>query len=94
VAQGMAAVSSGGTLLRGINTVSATRTGLGTYRVAFNSSVDVLSGYYLVTPGLTGTCVAEISAEDSSGNSVFVLFYNAKDEVRVDCAFSLVVFGE
>ena len=91
-AQGLAAVNSGGSLLRGVNATSASRTGLGTYRVTFNGSVDVATGYYVVTPGLTGTCAATPSAESSSGNSVFVLFVK-HDGTRVDCSFSLVVFS-
>ena len=90
-AQGLAAVSSGGSLLRGVNAASATRTGLGTYRVTFNGSVNVANGYYIVTPGLTGTCAAIPSAEGTSGNSVFVLFID-DDGTRQDCSFSLVVF--
>jgi hypothetical protein len=90
-AQGLAAVNSSGTLLRGVNASSATRTGLGTYRVTFNGNVNVPNGYYLVTPGLTGTCGVSHSAESSSGNSVFVLFVK-HDGTRVDCAFSLIVF--
>jgi hypothetical protein len=90
---GLAAVSSTGTLLRGINAISATRTGLGTYRVTFNSSVDTDNGYYVVTPGLTGTCARIVSAEESSGNSVFVLFKNPEGP-RGDCAFSLIVYGD
>jgi len=90
-AQGLAAVNSSGTLLRGVNATSATRTGLGTYRVTFNGNVNVSSGYYMVTPGLTGTCATIHSAESASGNSVFVLFVKS-DGNRIDCAFSLIVY--
>lgn len=91
--EGLAAVSSNGTLLRGVNATGATRTGLGTYRVSFSGAVDVDAGFFVVTPGLTGTCARIVSAEDSSGNSVFVLFMNP-DGTRGDCAFSLIVYGD
>jgi len=92
-AQGLAAVNASGSLLRGVNATSATRTGLGTYRVTFNGNVDIDRGFFVVTPGLTGTCAAIPSAEDSSGNSVFVLFID-DEGTRQDCAFSLVVFTD
>jgi hypothetical protein len=91
--EGLAAVSSSGTLLRGVNATAATRTGLGTYRVTFNSAVDTDNGYYAATPGLTGTCARIISAEESTGNSVFVLIMRP-DGTRVDCGFSLIVYGD
>ena len=91
--EGLAAVSSSGTLLRGVNATAATRTGLGTYRVTFNSSVDTDHGFYAATPGLTGTCARMISAEESTGNSVFVLISHPNG-TRVDCAFSLIVYGD
>jgi len=92
-AQGLAAVNASGSLLRGVNATSAARTGLGTYRVTFNGNVDIDRGFFVVTPGLTGTCAAIPSAEDSSGNSVFVLFID-DEGARQDCAFSLVVFTD
>ncbi|MFQ5909912.1 MAG: hypothetical protein ACE5IJ_04230 [Thermoplasmata archaeon] len=90
-AQGLAAVSSTGTLLRGVNVDSVTHPSEGTFRVFFTSNVDVANGYYSLTPGLTGTCATVHSAEITPGNGVFVLF--ATDAgVLIDCAFTLVVF--
>ncbi len=79
--------------MRGINATGATRTGLGNYRVTFNADVDTDNGYFVVTAGLTSTCARIVSAEESAGNSVFVLFMN-RDSTRGDCAFSLIVYGE
>ena len=76
-----------------MNATGATRTGTGTYRVTFSSAVDAVNGFYSATPGLTGTCAAMITAEDSSGNSVFVLI-SRPDGSRIDCAFSLIVYGD
>jgi len=88
-ARGLAAVSSTGTLLRGANATAASRTGLGTYTVTFNFTIT--TGYYFVTTGLTSTCAAGHSVEDSTSTSVFVLFVD-DGGTRIDCNFSLVVF--
>ena len=88
--QGYAAVSSDGSLLRGLNVTSVSHTGTGTYVVAFNSAVNVSQGILMLTPGLNGTCATQPSAERSTGNSVFTLF--ASGSTRIDCGFSLVVF--
>src|SRR6266487_3627355 len=52
-AQGLAAVDASGTLIRGLNVASVSRLSQGRYTVTFTSNVNVASGYYLVTPGLT-----------------------------------------
>ncbi len=88
--QGFAAVSADGVLLRGLNVSSVTHTGTGTYVVVFTAAVNVSQGILIVTPGLTGTCATQPSAERSTSNSVFALF--ASGSTRVDCGFSLVVF--
>ncbi|MDH5360387.1 MAG: hypothetical protein OEX03_07475 [Gammaproteobacteria bacterium] len=54
-AKGLAAVNKTGNLLRGLSVVSVNVQPPG-YRVVFNSDVDVANGYYLVAPGLTGSC--------------------------------------
>jgi hypothetical protein len=61
--------------------------------VTFTSDVDVASGYYLVTPGLTGTNALVFSAEASSAapNAVFVLFVD-RAGTRRDTDFTLAVF--
>src|SRR6266566_3467625 len=92
-AQGLAAVSASGTLIRGLNVSSVSRLGQGRYTVTFTSSVNVAGGYYFVTPGLTGTCNMVSEAEQSTGNAVFVSFIDQRTGpgtvTLVDCAFSL-----
>lgn len=90
-AQGLAGVSATGALLRGVNVASVERLDVGRYRVTFTAAVNVDAGYYLVTPGLTGTCVTRFSAERADGNAVWVGF-GSEPLNFVDCAFSLVVF--
>ena len=90
--QGIAAVDKNATLLRGENVVSVTKQAPG-YRVEFNADVDVANGYYLVTPGLTGSCNTMINAEKTAGNAVYVSFSGRGPSINfVDCAFSLVVY--
>ena len=90
--QGIAAVAKDATLLRGENVVSVTRQAPG-YRVEFSEDVDVDNGYYLVTPGLVGSCNTMINAEKASGNAVYVSFAGRGPDINfVDCAFSLVVY--
>jgi len=90
--KGMAAVSADGHLLRGVNVVSVTKQPPG-YRVQFSPSVDVANGYYLVTPGLTGTCNTMINAEKTTGNAVYVSFAGRGPSINfVNCSFSLVVY--
>jgi hypothetical protein len=90
--KGMAAVSADGKLLRGLHVVSVSKQPPG-YRVVFDASVDVAKGYYLVTPGLTGSCNTMINAEKTSGNAVYVSFAGRGPSINfVDCAFSLVVY--
>lgn len=91
-AKGLAAVSANGSLLRGLNVASVTRQAPG-YRVEFVAGVDVANGYYLVTPGLTGSCNTMINAEKTTGNAVYVSFAGTGSVPNfVDCAFSLAVF--
>ncbi len=88
--KGLAAVGVDGTLLRGVNVVSAGFKDPG-YLVTFTEDVDVANGYYLATPGLTSTCNATVRATGRQGNSVFVGF-SLPDHTYVKCAFSLAVF--
>lgn len=91
-AKGLAAVSKTGSLIRGVNVVSVAVQPPG-YIVVFNSEVDVANGYYLVTPGLTGSCNTKPSAEKSTGNAVYVSFSRtATTPTFTNCAFSLAVF--
>jgi len=91
-AKGLAAVNKTGNLLRGINVVSVNIQPPG-YRVVFNSDVDVANGYYLVTPGLTGSCNTRPNAEKSAGNSVYVSFAKGGTAAEFsECGFSLAVF--
>ncbi len=91
-AKAMAAVSQDGTLLRGVNVVSSVRKQEGIYVVQFAPSVDVANGYYVVTPGLTSTCVVKHDAEiaNSAPNALNVGF--SGNGGFVDCSFSLLVF--
>jgi hypothetical protein len=90
--KGMAAVSAESDLLRGVNVVSVSKQPPG-YRVEFDPSVDVANGYYLVTPGLNGSCNTMINAEKTSGNAVYVSFAGRGPSINfVDCDFSLVVY--
>jgi hypothetical protein len=60
--------------------------------VTFDSDVDVASGYYLVTPGLTSTNALLFSAEASpTPNAIFVLFAD-RTGVRRNADFTLAVF--
>ena len=91
-AKGLAAVSKTGGLIRGINVVSVAVHPPG-YVVEFNGEVDVANGYYLVTPGLTGSCNTKPNAEKWTGNSVYVSFAkSAATPTFTNCAFSLAVF--
>jgi len=60
----------------------------GVYTVTFTAAVNVAAGFYVVTPGVVGTCATGASAENSGtvANSVTVVL------VAGDCAFSLAVF--
>lgn len=90
--QGIAAVAKDATLLRGENIVAVTKQPPG-YRVEFSGEVDVANGYYLVTPGLTGSCNSMINAEKTAGNAVYVSFAGRGPSINfVDCDFSLVVY--
>lgn len=90
--KGIAAVSAESDLLRGVNVVSVSKQPPG-YRVEFDSSVDVENGYYLVTPGLNGSCNTMINAEKTHGNAVYVSFAGRGPNINfVDCDFSLVVY--
>lgn len=90
--KGIAAVSKDGNLVRGVNVVSVSKQPPG-YRIQFDPSVDVANGYYLVTPGLTGSCNTMISAEKTNGNAVYTSFAGRGPDINfVDCAFSLVVY--
>ncbi|MGC9417655.1 MAG: hypothetical protein ACP5EN_01670 [Rhodovulum sp.] len=90
--KGMAAVSADAALIRGVNVVSVTKQAPG-YRVEFASDVDVANGYYLVTPGLTGSCNTMINAEKTTGNAVYVSFAGRGPGINfADCAFSLAVY--
>jgi len=95
-AQGLAAVDASGALIRGLNVASVSRLSQGRYTVTFTSNVNVAVGYYLVTPGLTGTCNMVSEAEQTTGNAVYVSFVDHRTGpgtvTLVDCAFSLVVF--
>lgn len=91
--KGIAAVDADGNLLRGVNVVSVSRQPPG-YRIEFDSSVDVANGYYLVTPGLTGSCNTMINAEKTTGNAVYVSFAGRGPDINfVDCGFSLVIYS-
>jgi hypothetical protein len=90
--KGIAAVSADANLLRGVKVVSASKQPPG-YRIEFDPSVDVANGYYLVTPGLSGSCNTMINAEKTSGNAVYVSFAGRGPDINfVDCAFTLVVY--
>ncbi|MES1241733.1 MAG: hypothetical protein ABUT39_08960 [Acidobacteriota bacterium] len=90
--QGLAAVKADGTLLRGVKVASVAKQPPG-YRVEFDPSVDVANGYYLVTPGLTGSCNTMINAEKTTGNAVYVSFADRGPGINfVDCNFSLAVY--
>ena len=87
-AQGLAAVNGSGGLIRGHNVASISRVRAGVYTVTFTAAVNVAAGFYVVTPGVVGTCATGASAENSGtvANSVTVVL------VAGDCAFSLAVF--
>ena len=53
------------------------------YTVTFTSNVNVAGGYYLVTPGLTGTCAMVSNAEEFAGNAVFVGFIDWRNTATV-----------
>jgi len=97
-ARGLAVVALDGTLLNGVNVVSVQRptNGATAWTVTFNSNVDVSQLRFVLTPGITGTCVAAASAEDAltsaPANSVFVGFVGTGGGGFVDCGFALVVF--
>ena len=81
-------MNGSGGLIRGRNVSSVTRVRAGLYTVTFTSAVNVAAGFYVVTPGLVGTCATGASAENSGtvANTVTVVL------AAGDCAFSLVVF--
>jgi hypothetical protein len=86
--QGMAAVTSNLVLLRGLNVASVEPMPFANVRVTFTEEVDVANGYYVATPGLTGTCALPTSVERSTNNSVVVVF----DSEVFTCGFSLIVY--
>lgn len=89
-AKGLAIVTGDANLIRGVNVESAVRQDPG-YLVTFTAEVDVANGYYFVTPGVDGTCVSMIDAEQAPGNGVWVGFVAADGDYH-DCSFSLAVF--
>ena len=92
-AKGLAAVADDATLIRGVNVESVEWQQPGRFQVTFSAEVDVANGYYLVTPGLVGTCATMISAEKAPGNAVWVIFTTEKPGPDfINCAFSLAVF--
>lgn len=91
-AKGLAAVAANATLIRGVNVASVAKQDPG-YVVTFTADVDVANAYYLVTPGLVGSCNTMINAEKTAGNAVYISFASRGPGIDfVDCAFSLAVF--
>ncbi|UCG89515.1 MAG: hypothetical protein JSW71_07065 [Gemmatimonadota bacterium] len=86
-ARALAAVADNGTLIRGVNATSATRTSAGHFRVTINAGVDLANAYFFAQP-ING-CFAS-SLVSAAGNDVSVqLLWNGS---YVNCSFTLVVF--
>ncbi|UCC71384.1 MAG: hypothetical protein JSV86_13430 [Gemmatimonadota bacterium] len=88
-ARGIAAVYRTGAIQRGVNVTASSHVGPGRYTVMFN--FDITTGYYVVSSGLTGTCVAMQSVEAYGSNELFVAFADPNGTF-IDCSFTVVVF--
>jgi hypothetical protein len=78
-----AAVASDGTLVRGLGTLSASRTAMGTYTVTFSDVKIATSCAYTASIGSSGTAISDpgsVNVAAGSSGAIQVLTYDAHGE--------------